>query len=129
METVTRREAILAAVGLSLPDDSTARLIDREFTQPDLSYVLLDVRSRQVIASRWPSRDCPVPVGSLVKPFVAFAHAGDFPEITCHGEADRCWKTGGHGRLQLPLAIAQSCNAYFLELARNLDLRALAQIG
>jgi cell division protein FtsI/penicillin-binding protein 2 len=129
MEAITRREAMLAAVGASLPDDSTARLLEREFPRPDLSYLLLDVPSRRVIASRWANSDRPVPVGSLVKPFVAFAHRGPFPEIICHGEADHCWKAGGHGWLQLPLAIAHSCNAYFLELARNVDPNALAPLG
>jgi hypothetical protein len=125
MEAVTRRDAILAAVGATLSDDSTGRLLDREFTREDLSYILLDVRSRSVIASRWLNADRPVPVGSLVKPFVAFSYRGPFPEIICRG----CWKAGGHGRLQLPQAIAQSCNAYFLELARNVDASALAQLG
>jgi cell division protein FtsI/penicillin-binding protein 2 len=129
MEAITRREAILAAVGASLPDDSTVRLLEREFTRPDLSYLLLDVPSLRVIASRWPDRDRAVPLGSLVKPFVAFAHRGALPEIICRGEVDRCWKVGGHGRLQLPHAIAYSCNAYFLELARNVDPVALAQLG
>jgi len=129
MEAVTRRDAILAAVGATLPDESTARLLEREFPRPDLSYLLLDLPSRRVIASRWPNPNRPVPVGSLVKPFVAFAYQGQFLEIACRGAADHCWKQAGHGRLQLPYAIACSCNAYFLNLARTVDLAALATLG
>src|SRR5205823_10665976 len=66
--------------------------------------------------------------GSLVKPFVAFACRGGASVIDCHGESGRCWKPGGHGRLDLPMAIAYSCNAYFLALARSVDVAALERL-
>lgn len=31
-----------------------------------------------------------------------------------------CWKTAGHGRLELPVAIQRSCNPYFMQLANDL---------
>jgi penicillin-binding protein 2 len=34
----------------------------------------------------------------------------------------RCWKAGGHGRLDLMDAIEQSCNVYFYQLMQRLDL-------
>jgi len=34
-----------AAVGATLPDESTARLLEREFPSPDLSYLLLTYRA------------------------------------------------------------------------------------
>ncbi|MGI8746009.1 MAG: hypothetical protein ACR2NN_26200 [Bryobacteraceae bacterium] len=132
---MTRREAILRVVGRAilppaspssrLPDDLTARLLEREFPRPDLSYLLMDVRSRHAIASRALNPDEPIPFGSLVKPFVAYAHRGPLPTVICHG----CWKPGGHGRLTLPLALAHSCNVYFLELARNINPFKLAEVG
>jgi cell division protein FtsI/penicillin-binding protein 2 len=111
---------------------ATAAMLDRDFPSHDVDYLLLDVRTRQVIAVRWPRAETPVPVGSLLKPFVALAfaelHSGVrslnakkedlFPAIICHGKRDGCWRSGGHGSMRLELALAQSCNAYFLALAR-----------
>jgi cell division protein FtsI/penicillin-binding protein 2 len=67
-----------------------------------------------------------VPVGSLVKPFLALAYGGEFPEFVCKGAADRCWLTRGHGKLGFEDALAQSCNAYFLNLARGVDHATLS---
>ncbi|MGI8412944.1 MAG: hypothetical protein ACR2QA_10780 [Solirubrobacteraceae bacterium] len=122
---MTRREAILCGFTSALPDDSTALVLERDFARPDLSYLLMDVRSRRIIASRGLGPEEPIPVGSLVKPFVAYAYRGALPAVVCHG----CWKPGGHGRLTLPLALAQSCNIYFLELARNVDPLKLTEVG
>ncbi len=96
---MTRREALAAL--LALPDDTTARLLERNFSRPELSYVLLDVSSRRPIAIQWTGIERGVPVGSLAKPLVAFAYPGTLP----------------HG---LPQAIAFSDNAYFLALAREI---------
>ena len=115
---------------------ATAAMLDRSFPSRDVDYLLLDLRTRQVIAMRWPHADMAIPVGSLLKPFVAMAYAGlhpdasgvnktgmdgpgsdVFPAVVCHGKKDGCWRTGGHGSLRLERALAQSCNAYFLALA------------
>ncbi len=72
----------------------------------------------------WPDADRAIPVGSLVKPFLAMAYPGDFPEFTCTGK--KCWLARGHGRLKFRRALAVSCNEYFLNLARDADPGAAA---
>lgn len=108
---------------------SAKAVLEREFTSPGLSYLLLD-SSGEVLAERWPSAG-PVSPGSLVKPFLAVAygeqHAGHFPTVRCRGAQNRCWLPAGHGSLGLEEAIAQSCNAYFLELATGLDRKLSAE--
>jgi cell division protein FtsI/penicillin-binding protein 2 len=112
--------------------------LDRNFASPAISYLLLD-ESGNVVAQRWRvaadreplavselnSAQTPVSPGSLVKPFLAMAygeqHGGEFPKVHCLGTRSRCWLPAGHGTLELEEAIAQSCNAYFLELAAGLD--------
>jgi hypothetical protein len=95
----------------------------------DINYIVVDVRTRQVVKQDWPDADRPIPVGSLVKPFTALASSGPFPEFVCHGAVDRCWLAKGHGRLRFRDALANSCNAYFLQLARGVDANSLAVIA
>jgi cell division protein FtsI/penicillin-binding protein 2 len=105
-----------------LAQTATAAL-ERNFPSPDLSYLLMDA-SGDVLAERRLTQQ-PVPPGSLVKPFLAIAygeqHGGQFPTVRCLGTQSRCWLPRGHGSIGLEEAIAQSCNAYFLELAAELD--------
>ena len=100
---MTRREAIIYGLTSTLPDDSTARLLEREFARQDLAYLLISFPERRIIAARWPDLEQPIPMGSLLKPFAAYAHGSPFPG-------------------SLPLAIAHSSNPYFLEIARNPSL-------
>ena len=100
-------------------------VLDRNFPNPELSYIVMDARTREVIASRWEDADTAVPVGSLVKPFLALAFGGEFPNFTCHGKSDRCWLDRGHGTIHFREALANSCNAYFLRLAGSVDANAL----
>jgi penicillin-binding protein 2 len=86
------------------------------------------------------------PPGSTLKPFVALAglengiidaHSHTF----CPGfyrlpggeHKYRDWKKGGHGTVDLKLAISQSCDVYFYDLARSLGIDRLhdylAQFG
>jgi len=95
----------------------------------DVNYIVIDVRSRQVVKRDWPDAEKPIPVGSLVKPFTALAASGPFPEFVCHGAIDRCWFQKGHGPEQFRDALANSCNAYFLELAKDVDAHSLAVIA
>ena len=92
----------------------------------NLSYLLLDARSRTVLASDWPGSESPIPLGSLVKPFTALAygekHDFKYPVHFCRGTASGCWRPQGHGRIGLESAIANSCNSYFRML--TVDLRA-----
>jgi peptidoglycan glycosyltransferase len=67
------------------------------------------------------------PPGSIFKPITAAAAletgaAAVDTEYTCRGQVEidgfelRCWKEGGHGRLHMAEAMAQSCNVYFGQL-------------
>ena len=96
---------------------SASAVLARQFNDPGLSYLLLD-ESGQVIAQRWENPERELPVGSLVKPFVAAAYGEthrDFPEFKCTGKKT-CWLPRGHGTLHLREAIALSCNSYFHQL-------------
>jgi cell division protein FtsI/penicillin-binding protein 2 len=93
----------------------------------DLNYLILDVRTRQVIQQDWPDADQPIPVGSLVKPFTALASAGPFPTLRCH--PDRCWLAQGHGSIGFVEALAHSCNSYFLQLAQQADAHSLSVVA
>jgi cell division protein FtsI/penicillin-binding protein 2 len=95
----------------------------------DVNYIVVDVHTRQVVKQDWPGSEIPVPVGSLVKPFTALAASGAFPEFVCRGAIDRCWFQKGHGPEQFRDALANSCNAYFLELAKNVDPHSLAVVA
>jgi len=99
--------------------------LDRDFPSESISYLLLDARSESVIAERWSNPEKPIPVGSLIKPFTAFAYAQthrEFPTVICSGQHDSCWRPHGHGRINIAEAIANSCNAYFLQLANGIPL-------
>ncbi len=78
------------------------------------------------------------PPGSTVKPFVALAgleHHVRSPDDSswCPGwfslpgktHKYRCWKHGGHGQVNLRMAIAQSCDVYFYRLAQDLGIERL----
>jgi hypothetical protein len=103
--------------------------LDHVVPQSEVNYLVVDVRSRQVLASRWPDADSAVPVGSLVKPFTALAYAGPFPEFECKGAANGCWRAKPHGAMNFINALAESCNAYFLQLAERVDAGALAAVA
>jgi cell division protein FtsI/penicillin-binding protein 2 len=96
---------------------AAAALLARDFNDPDLSYFLLD-ENGQVVAQRWENPERDVPVGSLVKPFLAAAYGQThqrFPQFRCTGKRT-CWLPRGHGMLQIREAIAFSCNSYFHQL-------------
>ena len=116
----------------SLYGQAASALLNRSFPSRRVEYLLLDMRTRQTLAVRWPNAELPIPVGSLLKPFVSMAygelHAGassspsrQFPVLYCRGRRDGCWREGGHGSVALEQALAESCNAYFLALARDLS--------
>jgi len=114
----------------SLREQSAALLLDHTFSDPAVSYLLLDAPTGRVICSRWAQVEDPAPVGSLVKPFTALAygetHEFRFPVFNC--EAGPCWLPQGHGRMEIASAIAHSCNAYFLDLARDVSLEAIERV-
>jgi cell division protein FtsI/penicillin-binding protein 2 len=99
---------------------TASQRLARDFSSPNISYLLYDARDDRFIAAKWSESDQPVPVGSLVKPFAALAYAEShdfhFPEHICAG-GNSCWLPRGHGSLGIERAIAFSCNSYFTELA------------
>jgi len=114
----------------SLFAQSAARVLSREFASNTVSFLLLDAQTGAVIAARWDNPETPIPLGSLVKPFTALAygeqHAFAYPVHICHGTASGCWLPHGHGGVDLPSAIAYSCNSYFRMLTANLTAAEVA---
>lgn len=79
------------------------------------------------------------PPGSTVKPIIALAalEQGIVTEQTehyCNGQhrfgnrTFRCWKRGGHGKLDLKGAISNSCDVYFYQIAEELDIEHMAEM-
>lgn len=91
--------------------------------------IAIDVNTRAVIERKWADIDTPIPLGSLVKPFTALAYPREFPQYECKGAASGCWLARGHGRLRFGEALAESCNAYFLNLARGVDAQTLRTVA
>src|SRR5579864_6000018 len=92
-------------------------------------YIAIDLRTRAVIERQWTDVETPIPLGSLVKPFTALAYPRDFPEFECRGAASGCWNPRGHGRLKFREALGESCNGYFLNLARGVDAETLRVVA
>ncbi|MGA9814996.1 MAG: penicillin-binding transpeptidase domain-containing protein [Terriglobales bacterium] len=113
-----------ASVGSSLFAQSAARILERDFTGREVSFLLLDVHSGAVLASRWDDAGTPIPMGSLVKPFTALAYGEEhqfrYPTHVCLGGAGGCWLPRGHGEVGIASAIADSCNSYFRMLTANM---------
>lgn len=127
---------LLAACPLaaeSLYDQSLARILAARFASPEVSYLLVDARTHQILASDWDGTETLVPVGSLLKPFVALAygekHRFCYPSFMCLGRKDGCWLPRGHGRINLIQAVGYSCNAYFLQLASSLRTEDVARVA
>jgi len=108
----------------SLFGQSAGRILNRDFPSADVSFLLLDAHTGIVLASRWDDAGTPIPLGSLVKPFLAIAygehHDFKYPDHTCRGASSGCWFPRGHGEVSLSAAIAYSCNSYFRMLAAGM---------
>lgn len=104
---------------------SAAQILEREFAGREVSFLLLDARTGTVLASRWDGADRHIPLGSLVKPFIALAygegHQFHYPAHVCKGGASGCWLPRGHGEIGITAAIADSCNSYFRMLTTGLS--------
>lgn len=99
---------------------TAAAVLARRFSSADISYIALDDHG-QVVAQRWQNSDRAIPIGSLVKPFVAVTYGrrhNRFPQFRCTGRST-CWLPRGHGTLGVTEAIALSCNSYFRQLAAS----------
>ncbi len=49
--------------------------------------------------------------------------------VKLYGNVFHCAKAGGHGRLNLVDALAQSCNSYFFQLGAKLQIETIARYG
>jgi cell division protein FtsI/penicillin-binding protein 2 len=109
----------------SLFAQSAVQVLDREFHDSNISYLLFDAQTEALLSSRWEDASRPTPLGSLVKPFTALAyaqaHGFRYPTHICKGEANGCWQVHPHGELDIVSAIAVSCNSYFRALAASLS--------
>ena len=81
-------------------------------TTPNLEILVLNPQTNQIVANTFRSPNTPIPTGSLLKPFLAQAYARTHRSFPTHP----CPKPLG-----LAQALAQSCNAYFLALAAQID--------
>jgi cell division protein FtsI/penicillin-binding protein 2 len=100
-----------------LHSQATAALLETRFPDPDISFLALD-GSGKVVAQRWPDSERQVPIGSLIKPFLALAYGRThqaYPEYACIGKKT-CWLNRGHGKVDIRKAIGFSCNSYFHQL-------------
>jgi cell division protein FtsI/penicillin-binding protein 2 len=106
-----------AAPRNSLFAQSAVQILQREFTGREVSFLLLDVQTGALLTSRWDNANQPIPLGSLVKPFIALAygekHQFHYPIHVCRGDAGGCWLPHGHGEIGITAAVADSCNSYF----------------
>lgn len=76
------------------------------------------------------------PPGSTIKPLLAAGALGDGArapgdsvyctgQVQIYGHPYRCWRAGGHGRVDVEAAIEMSCDSYFYYLARDVGLERL----
>jgi cell division protein FtsI/penicillin-binding protein 2 len=116
----------------TLFEQSAGQTLNRDFSN-SVSYLLLDAQTGLVLASRWDQPEKPIPLGSLVKPFIALAygehHSYRYPKHFCRGTASGCWLPRGHGEVDLSSAIAHSCNSYFRNLAADLNAEDVSPIA
>ncbi|MYB88659.1 MAG: penicillin-binding protein 2 [Proteobacteria bacterium] len=81
------------------------------------------------------------PPGSTIKPMVALAGlhygvtrvddtmwAGPYYQLPGSQHKYRDWKKEGHGRVDMPKAITQSCDVYFYTLAYELGIDRIAEV-
>lgn len=111
----------LQGQGRSVYAQSLQAVLARSYRH--LELLIVDIHTLETLTDTFSRHDEAIPAGSLLKPFVALAYAHKisepFPVVVCHGHTDHCWKA--HGSMTLREAIAKSCNAYFLALARSVD--------
>jgi len=128
LPAVSRSRSAAEPVGTartSLFAQSAAEALTHDFPNADISFLLLEAHTGQLLASRWEQPNVPIPLGSLAKPFTALAygqhHEFQYPTHICRGSETGCWRPGGHGKLDLSSAIAFSCNSYFRFLTTGLN--------
>jgi penicillin-binding protein 2 len=135
-----------AAIVLDVDDGEVLALASVPSYDPNLFTLGLSTREWQALANdpMSPLVDKAAagqyPPGSTFKPVVALAglETGVIgPEMTvfCNGTTKlgshvfHCWKRGGHGWVNLRMALAQSCDCYFYEVSRRLGIDQLAAMA
>ncbi len=109
---LSRRSLLAAALAPPLPP-------------PD--RIVLRLPEAQFLSIDWSDdADAPAQPGSLWKPFLAAAHSGPSPRFHCDGK--QCWLGRRHGWLDMPGAIAYSCNQWFHQLFPTLA-KPLSTLG
>ena len=118
-------------------------------SNPTYDAQLFEDRNNDAINSFFNDSDKPLlnrafngfyPPGSAFKPIPALLGLkkniiNENTEIICNGFtslADRnyyCWKKGGHGRVDLKKAIKESCDCYFYELAKQINIDDLSDFA
>lgn len=81
------------------------------------------------------------PPGSTIKPFMSFAgllygETSNSQRVTCNGtyylpnssRKFRCHKRTGHGTLDLPWALAKSCDIFYYQLATSLGIDRIDEV-
>ena len=125
------RGAVICAVAVVAAYAQNFLRTDATPVENAASYLLLDAAHGTVDAIRWRAAEVPVPVGSLVKPFLAITYGQTrrmrFPVHECTGHD--CWLKTGHGRIGMASAIAYSCNSYFRHLAQDVLPGEVAEVA
>jgi cell division protein FtsI/penicillin-binding protein 2 len=86
---------------------------------PLAEKIILRLPKAEIVSADWSDGiDAPVQPGSLWKPFLAAAYNGPAPRFHCDGK--QCWLGRRHGWLDMPGALAQSCNQWFHQLYKTL---------
>lgn len=96
----------------------------------ETEYLALDLKNGNRVG-HWEAPDRAVSMGSLLKPFLMVAYSRThtrFPNLVCRGEADQCWLPQGHGRQDVVMALGNSCNFYFRQVAGGLNGAALESV-
>jgi penicillin-binding protein 2 len=105
-------------------------------SRKDWNAILTDLNNplqNRVIQSQYPP-------GSVFKTVMATAalEKGIIDEdttLSCNGTfhlrhwSYDCWKSGGHGRLQIHQALVQSCNVFFYQVGQQLGIENIAQMA
>jgi len=124
-QPVPAMEAENAVAKNPLFAQSAAQILQSEFQNRDVSFLFLDAHTGTLLASRWDSPNQPVPLGSLIKPFIAVAYGEEhqfrYPIHDCKGESGGCWLPRGHGEVDIVSAVANSCNSYFRMLTAHMS--------
>ncbi len=77
------------------------------------------------------------PPGSTIKPFLALAALTEgviTPDwsvhcsggVVLHGHRFRCWRRGGHGKVNLSRSLEASCDVYYYQLGQRLGIDRMA---